>query len=203
MKRLSWFLCSSLLAVTAASGDSLWRADSDRSMFADRKAAAIGDLLTIIVQESSTAEKDNTTKTGKSTDINAALETFLYSPAASRFLTKKHELPALKAHASSAFDGGGTINNSEKIVAKVPVRVIDVLPNKNLVVEGRRHTSFSGEHQDVVLHGVVRQEDVAANNTVFSYNVADATIKFLNNGTVTDTQRKGWFTWLWDKLTPF
>jgi flagellar basal body L-ring protein FlgH len=53
------------------------------------------------------------------------------------------------------------------------------------------------------LRGVVRSEDIAANNTVFSYNVADATIKILNKGTVTNTTRKGWFMELWDKYSPF
>jgi flagellar L-ring protein FlgH len=54
-----------------------------------------------------------------------------------------------------------------------------------------------------VLRGTVRQDDVTSANTVFSYNVADATIQIIGKGAVTDTQRKGWFTRLWDKLTPF
>jgi len=78
-----------------------------------------------------------------------------------------------------------------------------VLPNKNLVVEGKRQSSFSGESQDVILRGVVRPEDISAANTVFSYNIADASIKFISRGTVTDSQRKGWFTKIWDKLSPF
>ena len=78
-----------------------------------------------------------------------------------------------------------------------------MLPNKNLLIEGRRETSFSGEHQTIVLHGVVRAEDVASDNTVLSYNVADATIQIIGKGTVTDTQSKGWFTRIWDKLNPF
>jgi flagellar L-ring protein FlgH len=83
------------------------------------------------------------------------------------------------------------------------VRVIDVLPNRNLVIEGTRETSFGGETQTAVLRGVVRTEDVAANNTIFSYNVADATISYVSKGVVSDSQRKGWFTRIWDKITPF
>ncbi|MGZ8921392.1 MAG: flagellar basal body L-ring protein FlgH [Limisphaerales bacterium] len=49
----------------------------------------------------------------------------------------------------------------------------------------------------------MRTEDIAANNTVFSYNVADATIKYISKGTVSDNQRKGWFTRVWEKVTPF
>lgn len=100
-------------------------------------------------------------------------------------------------------DGSGSINNSETVVAKVAVRIVDVLPNRNLVVEGRRETAFSGEKQTIVLRGVVRQDDVTSDNTVFSYNVADATIQMIGKGTVSDVQRKGWFTRIWDKLTPF
>jgi flagellar L-ring protein precursor FlgH len=118
-------------------------------------------------------------------------------------LTKKGSLPALRYSAKNDFNGGGAINNSEKIVARIAVRVIDVLPNRNLVIEGSRETAFSGEQQTAILRGTIRQEDIAGNNTVFSYNIADASIKFISRGTVTDSQRKGWFTKIWDKLSPF
>jgi flagellar L-ring protein precursor FlgH len=172
-------------------------------MFADKKAYAVGDILTILVQENSTASKDNSTKTSKQSDVDAALATFLYSPAASGMLTHNGQMPALKYSSKQNFDGGGTINNQEQIVAKVAVKVVDVLPNQQLVIEGTRQTSFAGESQDIVLRGTVRTEDIAANNTVFSYNVADANIKFVNKGTVTDSQRKGWFTKIWELITPF
>jgi flagellar basal body L-ring protein FlgH len=55
----------------------------------------------------------------------------------------------------------------------------------------------------VVLRGVVRLDDVAANNTVYSYNVADASIHIISSGTVTDSTNKGWFNRIWDKLNPF
>jgi flagellar L-ring protein precursor FlgH len=118
-------------------------------------------------------------------------------------LTKKGKLPALKLESANEFTGGGSINSSEKIVTRIAVRVVDVLPNRNLVLEGTRQTHFSGETQDVVLRGMVRPEDIAANNTVFSYNIADATIKFVSKGTVTNSQRKGWFGRVWDRITPF
>ncbi len=192
-----------LAATLSAPAQSLWRAETSRSMVSDHKARAIGDVLTIIVQENNTASKDNSTKTGKSTSIDAAIATFLYSPAASSFLTKNGQMPAIKTKAQQDFDGGGKINNSEKITSRIGVRVVDALPNGSLVIEGRRTTSFSGETQDTVLRGVVRSEDISANNTVFSYNVADATIKYVSNGAITDNQRRGWFTWIWQKLTPF
>jgi flagellar L-ring protein precursor FlgH len=186
-----------------ARADSLWQDAGSRALTADRKASAVGDIVTILVQESSTATKDNSTSTSKSVSGDNAITTFLYSPAGSSFLTHGGQMPALKYNSANNFSGGGSIENKEQIVAKIPVRVVDVLPNKSLVVEGTRHTSFGNEQQDIILRGVVRVEDVAANNTVFSYNVADAVIKIANKGPITDTQRKGWFTKLWDVITPF
>jgi flagellar L-ring protein precursor FlgH len=172
-------------------------------MISDKRAAGVGDILTIVVQENNTASKDQNTQTSKQSSIDAAIKAFLYSPDASSLLTKKGKLPALQVNSKQDFTGGGSINNAEKITARIAVRVIDVLPNRNLVIEGTRQTAFSGETQDSILRGVVRQEDIAANNTVFSYNVADATIKYVSKGTITDNQRKGWFTKVWEKLTPF
>jgi flagellar L-ring protein precursor FlgH len=83
------------------------------------------------------------------------------------------------------------------------VRVIDVLPNRNLVIEGTRESAFSGEQQTIVLRGVVRPDDITAGNSLYSYNIADATIRFVTKGTLTDSERKGWFNKVWDKVTPF
>jgi flagellar L-ring protein precursor FlgH len=159
--------------------------------------------VTILVQENTSATKKNNTTTAKESAVDAAITSFLYSPGASGLLTKGGTMPALKYDAKNSFAGGGSVDNSQKILASIAVKVIDVLPNKNLVIEGRRETSFSGEHQTAVLHGIVRQEDITANNNVFSYNIADAKVEINTKGTVDDSQRKGWFTRIWDKLTPF
>jgi flagellar L-ring protein FlgH len=204
MNKRFWLACSlGGLIAAGTSADSLWREQAPRSMFADKKAYAVGDILTILVQENSTASKDNSTKTSKQSDVDAAIATFLYSPAGSGLLTHNGQMPALKYSSKQNFNGGGSINNNEQIVAKVAVKVVDVLPNQQLVIEGTRQTSFAGESQDIVLRGAVRTEDISANNTVFSYNVADAKITFVNKGSVTDSQRKGWFTKIWEMLTPF
>ena len=192
-----------LLLANSLSADSLWHEDVARPMCADKRAGQIGDIVTILVQESSTATKDNSTKTSKQSSVDAAVASFLYSPAASGLLTKGGTMPTMKFNNASTFAGGGTINNSQNIVASVAVRVVDVLPNKNLIVEGTRESSFSGEQQTIILHGTIRADDIMANNTVYSYNVADATIKFVSKGTITDSQRKGWFHKFWDKVSPF
>ena len=192
-----------LVAAPLTRGQSLWQEGAARSMVADKRATQVGDILSILIQEANTANRQNNTATKKQSTIDASLQAFLYSPAASGLLTKKGQLPAMKAAAAQSFEGGGQINNSERITARIGVRVIDVLPNNNLVIEGTRKVSFSGETQDAVLRGVVRSEDVMANNTIYSYNIAEATIKYVSSGTISDNQRKGWFTKVWEKVTPF
>jgi flagellar L-ring protein precursor FlgH len=111
-------------------------------------------------------------------------------------------LPAIAYNSDHKHDGVGAINNSETMIAHVAVRVIDVLPNKSMVIEGKRETAFSGERQTITLRGIVRAEDVTVNNTVLSYNVADATIQIVGKGTVSDSAKKGWFNRIWDKVNP-
>jgi flagellar L-ring protein FlgH len=182
---------------------SLWRDDISRPMFSDKRGSGVGDILTIVVQENTTANKNNETKTERQSSLSAAITSFLYSPGASSALTKGGQLPALAYNSDHKHDGSGAINNSESIVAHVAVSITDVLPNGNLVIEGKRETSFGGERQTIILRGVVRSDDVASDNTVLSYNVADATIQIIGKGTVTDSTNKGWFNRLWDKINPF
>jgi flagellar L-ring protein precursor FlgH len=203
------FLKFILVAVAAAGwpavagAQSLWHDDVSKPMFADRRGTGVGDILTVIVQENTTANKNNETKTERSSSLDAAITAFLYSPGASSALTKGGKLPALAFNSDHKHDGSGSISDSESIVAHIAVKIVDVLPNRNLVVEGKRETSFSGEKQTIVLHGVVRTDDVASDNTVLSYNVADATIQIIGKGVVTDAQKKGWFNRIWDKINPF
>jgi flagellar L-ring protein precursor FlgH len=192
-----------LVPAAPAGPGSLWKDSSSRSMFADKRARSVGDIITILVQETSTASKENSTKTSKSSSVDASIDTFLYSPTASGLLTHNGKMPAMKFGGTQTFDGGGKINNSERITARIAVRVVDALPNGNLIIEGRRETFVSGEKQEAVLRGMVRGEDITAGNTVLSYNVADASIRFVSKGTITDNQRKGWLLRVWEKVTPF
>ncbi len=79
----------------------------------------------------------------------------------------------------------------------------DVLPNGNLVIQGVRRVVSAGETQHVVLHGIVRSDDISPANTVASSNVADARVEFINEGSLTDAQKKGWLTKLYEKLRPY
>ena len=193
-----------VLQVAKLGADSLWKEDtSAASMFADKKAHRIGDILTVIVSENNGATRNNTSTTSKTSGVDASISSFLYGPANSGFLTKKGQYPAMNFNSKNTFSGGGTIANAETINSSIAVKVIDVLPNNNLVIEGRRRTAFAGEKQDAILRGIVRFDDISATNSVYSASIADATIQFIGTGTVTDNQRKGWFNRVWDKVSPF
>ena len=202
-------LALALLALPCASihagQGSLWTDNTaqPRSIFADKKAHTVGDIVTIVIQENNGATRNNNTTTSKKASVDASIASFLYGPGASGLLTKGGAYPAMNYTTDNEFNGGGQINNHETITAQLSVRVIDVLPNGNLVVEGHRQTSYAGEKQDAVLRGTLRADDVTSANTVLSSQIADATIQFINNGVITDNQRRGWFTTIWQKLTPF
>jgi flagellar L-ring protein precursor FlgH len=172
-------------------------------MVADKKAQAVGDILTLLIQENNGATRQNNTTTSKKVSNNASIASLFYPASVSGLLTKKGNLPAMSYTSDAEFAGGGSINNAETITAQVAVTVMDVLPNGNMVIEGTLRTAFSGEKQDAVVRGVVRPDDVMANNTLYSYNIAGATIQFISHGTISDSQRKGWWTKIWDKVTPF
>jgi flagellar L-ring protein FlgH len=192
-----------LLLPLMAQSQSLWSETASKSIFADKRSLNIGDILTIAISESSTENKNNDTATERKSSLSAAITAFLYPAGATGLLTKSGQLPAMAYNSDHVHNGSGTISDSETIVAQIAVQIKDVLPNGDLVVEGRRETAFSMEHQTIVLRGIVRPEDVQSNNTVFSYNVADATIQIIGKGTVSDSQNKGWFNRIWDKINPF
>jgi len=182
---------------------SLWHDDISRSMFGDHRASAAGDIITILVQENSTQTKNNETSTEHSSSLSAAITSFLFSPSSSGLMTQGGKLPAMAYNSDAKHDGKGSINNAENVIATIAVRIMDVLPNNNYLIEGKRETSFSGERQTILLHGMVRADDVSSANTVLSYNVSDASIQIIGHGTVTDSQNKGWFVRVWDKINPF
>jgi flagellar L-ring protein precursor FlgH len=191
------------VVVSSADAASLWPtgSGSERSMIADRKASRAGDILTIIVDESAVAQSSQSKKSSRDSSINDSVSQFLF--ANSRALTHNGGLPSLQLGGKSSYSGGGDVSNSQSLSARAAVLVTDVLPNGNLVIEGARVVTFSGETQYVVLHGLVRNDDVARDNTVTSSNIADARVEFYSEGQLTDAQKRGWFSKLYEKLRPF
>jgi flagellar L-ring protein precursor FlgH len=197
-------LCAALAAsATAASSGSIWPAGTgdERGMIADRRASRAGDILTIVVAESAVAQSSQSKKSTRASNVEDAVAQFLFSN--SRALTHRGNLPGLNLGGSAAYSGGGDVSNSQSLSARAAVLVSDVLPNGNLVIQGARMVTFSGETQYVVLHGVVRSDDIQRDNTVASSNIADARVEFYSEGQLTDAQKRGWFSKLYEKLRPF
>ncbi|HVS53680.1 MAG TPA: flagellar basal body L-ring protein FlgH [Opitutaceae bacterium] len=193
-------LAAALLAA-GARAESLWTAaagHAPQSMFADRKAAAKGDILTIVVAESAVAQSSQSKTSNRESTLQDAIQRFIYSGLAAH----KGELPGVTAGGKSSYSGGGDVSNSQSVSARAAVLVSDVLPNGNLVIEGVRVVTFSGETQYVVLHGIVRPDDIARDNSVVSTNIADARVEFYAEGAITDAQKRGWLAKVYEKLRP-
>jgi flagellar L-ring protein FlgH len=189
-------------AVTAHA-ESLWTAPTgtERSMFADRKAARVGDIVTVVVAETAATQSSQSKKTNKDGSLEAGVSSFLFP--GSGLGTHKGVLPSTSMSGGSTFSGGGQVANSQSLSARAAVLVADVLPNGNLAIEGVRVVTFSGETQYIVLHGVIRPDDISTANTIASTNIADVRIEFISEGSLTDAQKKSWLLKLADKVRPF
>ncbi len=193
------------LAVTAvARADSLWPAQNTgtSAMVADRKAARTGDILTVVVAESAAASSSQSATTKRESSVEDVINRYLFSPTKGSFGTYKGETPATSAAGKASTSGGGDVSNTQSLNSRTAVLVADVLPNGNLVIEGVRVVTFSGETQYVVLHGLVRPDDVSPANTVISTDIAQARVEFIGEGKLTDAQKRGWLTKLYERLRP-
>lgn len=147
------------------------------SLFSDYKAFQVGDIVTIYIVEFSTGS--NETKTGTEKETRFSLESSGGSGAL-KFI------PLFGADASdrSKFQGQGATSSKGVLKAKMSARIVKVLDNGNLVIEGTREVQINNEKQVTVLSGIVRPEDITADNVVYSYNIADAKITYKGKGAV-------------------
>ena len=197
----TFLLLSCLVSSALAQTGSLWPLGTagEHSLFSDRKASRAGDILTIVVNESVAAQNSQSTKSSRDSSVNDAVSNFVFPGLG----THKGALPSLQLAGKAAYDGGGDISNTQTLNSRAAVLITDALANGNLVIEGVRIVTFSGETQYVVLHGLVRPDDIASDNTIQSSNIADARVEFVAEGALTDAQKRGWLTKLYEKLRPF
>jgi len=201
-------IISSLLLTFSVRADSLWKDDVSRSPFADKKARFVGDILNIRVQESNAAKRDAKTESSRTGTADASISSFFFGTQAgtstgSQVGKHKGSYPAMKFSNATSHAGTGTIDNSDSITARFSVRVMDVLPNGNLIVEGIRNASYAGESQTIVLRGAVRPFDIESDNTIYSYLLSDLHIRYVSSGVISSAKDKGWFMNFWDKISPF
>jgi len=199
------FSILTLALASALPAQSLWLAPGSReaSLVADPKASRVGDIVTIVINEATLLSSSSNKSTSSTSGNEGAVSQFLFPSSVSRFGTFKGEMPGIGFNGKSDYAGGGKVNNSQVVTGRAAVLIADVLPNGNLVIEGVRRVSFSGETQHVVLRGVIRPADISPSNTILSTNIAEARLEFLSEGELSDAQKRGWLSKLYEFLRPF
>jgi flagellar L-ring protein precursor FlgH len=187
------------------SASSLWTSSgsTERCLFADRKASSVGDIITVVISESANQTSSQEKKTSNDSSVDASISQFLFPTSASKLGTHNGALPGVKFGGKNDFTGSGAVTNSQSISATAAVVVTEVLPNGNLVIEGVRRVTFSGETQHIVLHGIVRPDDISSSNTVASSSIAGARLEFVSEGDLSNAGKKGWINRLYEMLRPF
>ena len=159
-----------------------------RSLVAESKALRLGDILTVIVQESASATSTANLRAKRDFTVSAQLTTPNVAPRSA------------SAGTNSQSDGTGGTERSGRLLAQLSVRVVEVSPNGDLKVSGQQNLRINGEKQLITLSGVVRMRDIGEDNTVLSSRIADARIQFDGEGFVTDQSKPGWLARLFDFL---
>ncbi len=180
-------IMSAILVVIFIGGVALADNVKSRSIFTDHKAHDVGDLITVLIVETSSASNKAKTTTEKSTEA---------STEGTAGLGPLDFIPLWGASGGDAmkYDGKGQTEKSGSLKAKMTVSVKAVKPNGDLVIEGTRLVKIDNEEETLFLTGSVRSRDVADDNTVYSFQIADAQISTRSKGTVTDGHRPGFIT---------
>lgn len=195
------FLCFLLLCPALPGGaqliekdvnpGSLWKPGSVNPMV-DRTARAEGDLVTILISETSSGSFSASTTASKKD--NSLVSQLL----GIGWLDRIFKSASLSADSSN--NGQGQTQQAGKVQARITAVVKKVLPNGNLVLEAARLVAMNKDIQIIRLSGVVRRDDVRSDNTVKSENIAEADIRLEGKGLIGDRQRKGLLTRILDWL---
>ena len=177
------------------------------SVYSDPLAHNVGDSVTIIVDLSNSITKDQNTKTVKTASVNDQINSIVYPPDGSNhgysFYTLHGVTPQMNWSANQAFAGGGTVANTEADSTTIQARVIEVLSNGDMRVAATRLSKAGEEDTRMVLTGIVRPEDLNTDNSISSSRVADLQIVQKGKGALSESQKKGWLTKLYEFLSPF
>ncbi len=177
---------------------SLWVNGPNSDLFRDPKARFVDDMVTIVVSESTQALASADAKNSRDTALTAGMDSLF------GLERKIKELPNLaNGKASSSFEGKGSTTRATTLETTLTGRVIDVLPNGYLVVEGMREIRVNNENQSVYLTGVVRPEDVSSGNTVLSSSIAQMSVRVQGRGVVSQSTNPGWLYKILTGILPF
>ena len=177
-----------MLSSGFAGASSLWTDTAATSvLFGDQRARAVGDILTVVVNENSSASRTGSSSNSKSAANNVDKGIGLLG-----------FIPDSSLAQDDSFKAQGTINNSNKVTARLTVKVIEVKPNGNLVISGVQNIRQNGEEQRINISGQVRPSDIRADNSVLSSNIADAKLLVTGSGPLVNKQRQGILTQIWN-----
>jgi flagellar L-ring protein precursor FlgH len=198
-----------LLAAGAVSlpAASLFTAETmaDGTLYSDQVARRAGDLITILVQETTSVSEKNKTTAKRDNNLNAAVKLLpgvSQTPAAVG-TSAVDTLPALSATSSKDFKGQGDFEASGEVKATITARVLDVLDNGNLLIEGRRAVRVNEDTKTILITGIIRTADIQANNTVLSEKLHNFQVSIVGEGPLTRAQSQGILGTIADVLWPF
>jgi flagellar L-ring protein precursor FlgH len=169
-------------------------------LFRDVKARNVNDIITIQIIENATATNSANTSTEKGGDVNLGMPGLFGLEGRTSALNFAR---LLDGSSSLNFTGTGSTSRSGVLQAWLTARVVEVLPNGDLVIEGTKDVTINRERQSLSVRGVVRPRDLTANNIVLSTAVAHMEVKFDGKGIVTNANKPGFMHWLFNKILPF
>lgn len=184
--------------------NSLWQPGA-RAFFRDQRAARVGDILRVNIKVQDKAEvKNETQRKRDSTDTSAASAVVgLQNRIFGILPGKANPASLLDTDSSTDTKGTGNMKREEKIQTQVAALVTQILPNGNLVIDGRQEILINYDIREVSIKGVVRPEDIRADNSIDSTQVAEARITYGGRGQIMDVQQPRWGTQVMDVLMPF
>jgi flagellar L-ring protein FlgH len=162
----------------------IFRPQGNLLLFQDRRPRAIGDLLTIQLNETLNASQSATSNTEKKTNATAVI-------------------PAVKGVLGMAFNGTGATSSSGLFTGTIAVTVIEVLPNGNLMVAGEKQIGIRQNSEILRFSGVIDPALIQAGNVISSTQVADARLDYRGGGNIEQAQIQGWLGRFFNSWSPF
>jgi flagellar L-ring protein precursor FlgH len=182
--------------------NSLWR-NGSRAFFKDQRAHQVGDILTVTVNFTDKANIANETQRSRTNKEDTGVTDFLGSKLLTGNAAKVLPGKVLTADSTASSDGKGSVQRQENLQTSVAAVVTQVLPNGNLVVEGKQEIRVNFEVRELVVAGIVRPEDIQSDNTIDSSKIAQARIAYGGRGQITDVQQPRYGQQVLDVLLPF
>lgn len=163
----------------------------------------VHDIITVLVNENSEVTQDSRFERQRNAQIRAQIRQFIRLDDELRLKPAAKDSPTIDAQLRSQLQANGLAKSREGIRYRIAATVVDVLPNGTLILEARKTIRTNEELWEYSLTGRIRSEDILANNTVLSENIANLDIVKRERGKVYDSSKRGWLLLIYDKLLPF